>query len=36
MELRKAIVFPPFRLDLANEQLWQKDQLAALRKVGLK
>ena len=31
MELRKEIVFPPFHLDLANEQLWREGQLIALR-----
>lgn len=31
MELREDFVFPPFRLDLANEQLWRDEQLIALR-----
>jgi adenylate cyclase len=31
MELRKDFVFPPFRLDLANEQLRRDEQLIALR-----
>jgi len=31
MEVNTAIAFPPFRLDLANEQLWREEQLIALR-----
>lgn len=27
----QTLSFPPFRLDLANEQLWRAEQLTALR-----
>jgi DNA-binding winged helix-turn-helix (wHTH) protein/predicted ATPase len=31
VKLTEQIVFPPFRLDLVNEQLWREDQLVPLR-----
>jgi DNA-binding winged helix-turn-helix (wHTH) protein len=31
MEQRNAIVFPPFHLDLANEQLWREKEIIPLR-----
>lgn len=31
MKLTENIVFPPFRLDPVNEQLWREDQLVPLR-----
>ena len=31
MKLTEQIVFPPFRLDPVNEQLWREHQLVPLR-----
>ena len=31
MKVTDQIVFPPFRLDPGNEQLWRDDQLVPLR-----
>ena len=31
MQLTEQIIFPPFRLDVLNEQLWREDQLVPVR-----